>query len=71
MSNIGSQITEAFAGLDRMEEVMALEMENENEQRIVELKKVKGDLALKRYLFRMKLISLCSTISVLTPLPAQ
>jgi ABC-type multidrug transport system fused ATPase/permease subunit len=51
MSNIGSQITEAFAGLDRMEEVMALEMENENEQRIVELKKVKGDLAFEAVSF--------------------
>jgi subfamily B ATP-binding cassette protein MsbA len=51
MSNIGSQITEAFAGLDRMEEVMALEMENENEQRIVELKQIKGDLAFEAVSF--------------------
>jgi len=33
MSNIGSQITEAFAGLDRMEEVLHLEREGEEPDR--------------------------------------
>jgi ABC-type bacteriocin/lantibiotic exporter with double-glycine peptidase domain len=37
MSNIGSQFTEAFAGLDRTEEIMNMEPEDINEERPVEL----------------------------------
>jgi len=44
MSNIGSQITEAFAGLDRTEEIMMMPTEDEDPKRTVELKEIKGDM---------------------------
>lgn len=44
MSNIGSQITEAFAGLDRTEEIMMTPTEDEDPKRTVELKEIKGDM---------------------------
>jgi subfamily B ATP-binding cassette protein MsbA len=44
MSNIGSQLTEALAGLDRTEELMNLTAEDEDENRTVQLKNVKGDI---------------------------
>src|SRR5690606_19402872 len=44
MSNIGSQLTEGFAGLDRTEELMNLESEHDSEERTVELKQIKGDI---------------------------
>ena len=42
MSNIGSQITEAFAGLDRTEEIMSMPTEDENPDRIHEMKRING-----------------------------
>lgn len=44
MSNIGSQLTEAFAGLDRTEELMRMEPEDKPEERPVVLDRVKGDI---------------------------
>jgi len=44
MSNIGSQLTEGFAGLDRTEEIMNMESEHDSENRVIELKEVKGDV---------------------------
>jgi subfamily B ATP-binding cassette protein MsbA len=44
MSNIGSQLTEALAGLDRTEELMNMEAEEDDEKRVIELKGVKGEL---------------------------
>lgn len=44
MSNIGSQITEAFAGLDRTEEIMMTATEDEDPKRTVELKDINGDI---------------------------
>lgn len=44
MSNIGSQITEAFAGLDRTEEIMQMPTEDENEERVEVLDKINGDI---------------------------
>lgn len=44
MSNIGSQITEAFAGLDRTEEIMMMATEDEDPKRVVELESIKGDM---------------------------
>ena len=44
MSNIGSQLTEALAGLDRTEELMNMQAEEDDENRIVELKDVSGDI---------------------------
>lgn len=45
MSNIGSQITEAFAGLDRMEEVLSLEKEGQETDRTQNLDKIEGNIS--------------------------
>lgn len=44
MSNIGSQLTEAFAGLDRTEEIMNMEPEDDTSVRTIELEDIKGDI---------------------------
>jgi ABC-type multidrug transport system fused ATPase/permease subunit len=44
MSNIGSQLTEAFAGLDRTEEIMNMKPEDDPLVRTVELKDIHGDI---------------------------
>ncbi len=44
MSNIGSQLTEALAGLDRTEELMNLEPEEDPENRTISLTNLKGDI---------------------------
>lgn len=44
MGNIGSQITEAFAGLDRMEEILTIKQENDDKVRSVKLKEFRGDI---------------------------
>ncbi len=44
MSNIGSQLTEAFAGLDRTEEIMKMDPEDMSEDRPIKLEEVKGDI---------------------------
>lgn len=44
MSNIGSQLTEGFAGLDRTEELMNMVSEHESEARINTLKTVEGNI---------------------------
>ena len=47
MSNIGSQLTEALAGLDRTEELMNITPESDEENRTIILKKMKGDIVFK------------------------
>lgn len=44
MSNIGSQLTEAFAGLDRTEEIMNTPLEADDKMRTVALKTIRGDV---------------------------
>ena len=44
MSNIGSQLTEALAGLDRTEELMNMEAEEDDEERVIELEDIEGEL---------------------------
>ena len=44
MSNIGSQLTEALAGLDRTEELMNMAAEEDDANRSIELKEFKGEL---------------------------
>ncbi len=44
MSNIGSQLTEAFAGLDRTEEIMNMDPEDDKAVRIIPLNILKGDI---------------------------
>lgn len=51
MSNIGSQLTEAFAGLDRTEEIMNMIPEDNHEERPVRLDKIKGDIKFNKVSF--------------------
>ena len=44
MSNIGSQLTEAFAGLDRSEEIMKMEPEDQKKKRPIVLDDIHGDI---------------------------
>src|SRR5690606_27813906 len=44
MSNIGSQLTEALAGLDRTEELMNMDAEEDDENRTIELESIDGKL---------------------------
>lgn len=44
MSNIGSQLTEAFAGLDRTEEIMNTPLESDDKERTIELESIQGDI---------------------------
>jgi ABC-type multidrug transport system fused ATPase/permease subunit len=45
MSNIGSQLTEAFAGLDRTEELMNMVPEDDGVTRTIKIGPIKGDIA--------------------------
>jgi len=51
MSNIGSQLTEAFAGLDRTQELMAIPEENDLETRTLALAKIEGNVSFKNISF--------------------
>lgn len=51
MSNIGSQFTEAFAGLDRTEEIMNTPLENASGKRTIQLPGLKGDIQFKNVSF--------------------
>lgn len=44
MGNIGSQLTESFAGLDRTEEIMNMPVEEDPEVRTVEMPEIIGDI---------------------------
>lgn len=47
MSNIGSQLTEAFAGLDRTEELMNMPIEDDGTVRTTKIGSIKGDIEFK------------------------
>jgi len=51
MSNIGSQLTEAMAGLDRTEELMKMTEEDNPEVRTEVLEKIEGDIKFKNVSF--------------------
>lgn len=51
MSNIGSQLTEAFAGLDRTEEIMNTPLEADDRQRTHSLSKIKGNVEFQNVSF--------------------
>ena len=51
MGNIGSQMTEAFAGLDRMEEILRMKKENDDPARTQHLDSIKGDLVFDNVTF--------------------
>ncbi len=44
MSNIGSQLTEAFAGLDRTEEIMGIAQESDDAERTIKLDSFEGEI---------------------------
>uniref|UniRef100_UPI004047E4DB ABC transporter ATP-binding protein n=1 Tax=Algoriphagus sp. TaxID=1872435 RepID=UPI004047E4DB len=51
MSNIGSQLTEAFAGLDRTEEIMNMPQEADDKKRTTKLAGIKGDIRFENVAF--------------------
>ena len=51
MSNIGSQLTEAFAGLDRTEEIMNMDPEDDQSVRIIPLADIKADIKFENVSF--------------------
>lgn len=51
MSNIGSQLTEAFAGLDRTEEIMNTPMEDDRKNRNLKLDNIHGDILFEKVSF--------------------
>lgn len=51
MSNIGSQFTEAFAGLDRTEEIMNMPLESDARERTITLQEIKGDVRFEQVSF--------------------
>jgi subfamily B ATP-binding cassette protein MsbA len=51
MSNIGSQLTEAFAGLDRTEEIMNMEPEDDGKIRTINIGAIKGDMRFQNVSF--------------------
>jgi subfamily B ATP-binding cassette protein MsbA len=51
MSNIGSQLTEAFAGLDRTEEIMNTPLEADDRMRTLAIKDFRGDIVFENVAF--------------------
>jgi ABC-type multidrug transport system fused ATPase/permease subunit len=51
MSNIGSQLTEAFAGLDRTEELMNMAVEDDGSVRTINIGEIKGDIKFENVSF--------------------
>lgn len=51
MSNIGSQLTEAFAGLDRTEEIMNTPLESDDKTRDIALGTIRGDMVFENVYF--------------------
>ena len=51
MSNIGSQLTEALAGLDRTEEIMNIQSESNDVSRTINLKNIIGDVVFNNVSF--------------------
>jgi subfamily B ATP-binding cassette protein MsbA len=51
MSNIGSQLTEAFAGLDRTEEIMNMDPEDDGTTRTVQIENITGNISFRNVSF--------------------
>ncbi len=51
MSNIGSQLTEAMAGLDRTQELMNMDEEDDPNLRTIKIEKVRGDIIFDKVSF--------------------
>ena len=54
MANIGTQITEAFAGLDRIREILSQPTEDQDSRRTRRLGRVKGNVAFENVSFEYK-----------------
>ena len=54
IGNIGSQFTEAFAGLDRTEEIMSMDPEEDEKVRTIEIDQIIGDITFKNVSFSYK-----------------
>tara|TARA_Y200000002_G_scaffold369437_1_gene363563 strand:- start:3377 stop:5098 length:1722 start_codon:yes stop_codon:yes gene_type:complete len=54
IGNIGSQFTEAFAGLDRTEEIMSMDPEEDENIRNIELDSINGDISFINVSFSYK-----------------
>ena len=75
MSNIGSQLTEAFAGLDRTEEIMNMEPEDDGKIRTINIGPIKGEIRFdnvsfayqegKQVLNNISFVSLAGTVTAL------
>ena len=52
MSNIGSQITEAFAGLERTQEIMNMTPEDDSVERPNQITNLKGDIIFDNVCFK-------------------
>ena len=51
MSSIGTQISEAFAGLDRIRDIMNLDAEDAHDDSLAELRDLRGDIVFKSVFF--------------------
>ncbi|MEZ4772412.1 MAG: ABC transporter ATP-binding protein [Bacteroidia bacterium] len=51
MSNIGSQLTEAFAGLDRTQELLNMDRETDDPNRTITLDRINGDITFRDVTF--------------------
>lgn len=51
MSNIGSQLTEAFAGLDRTEEILQLAIEDDPSSRTIQMPSIEGNIRFDKVSF--------------------
>ncbi len=63
--NIGTQLTEAFAGLDRTSEIMAELEENQDPSRTVKMPPIQGTCALRMWSLPTSRTSRCCTASAL------
>ena len=54
MSSIGTQITEAFAGLDRIRDVLAEDREDSDQDDRLDLKTIRGDITFENVIFEYK-----------------
>ncbi|HEX5132881.1 MAG TPA: ABC transporter ATP-binding protein [Candidatus Krumholzibacteria bacterium] len=67
MSNIGTQMTEAFAGLDRMEEILRLETEGAEAGRTIVLDEIRGEIVFDEVAFAYSDQEVLSGVSFRAP----
>ncbi len=68
MANIGTQITEAFAGMDRIRELLNQPTEDQDERRRRQLGRVRGEIAFEQVSFEYKPgVPVLNDVSLLAP----